>query len=39
MGAVVTGDVPPNTVVFGDPARVRYDLSEYLKKRRKWEEG
>jgi len=39
MGAVVTRDVPPNTVVFGNPAKVRYGLSEYLEKRRKWEEG
>ena len=39
MGAVVTKDVPSGTVVFGNPARVRYGLSEYLDKKRKWEEG
>ena len=38
MGAVVTKDVPPNTVVYGNPARVRYSLSEYLEKKRRWEE-
>jgi len=39
MGSVVTRDVPPKTVVFGNPARVRYSLSEYLEKKRKWEES
>lgn len=38
MGAVVTKDVPPGTVVYGNPARVRYGLSEYLDKKMKWEE-
>lgn len=38
MGSVVTRDVPPEKVVFGNPARVRYSSSEYLEKKRKWEE-
>ena len=37
MDAVVTKDVPPETVVFGNPARVRYSLSEYLDKKNEWE--
>lgn len=39
MGAVVTRDVLPETVVFGNPARVRYSLKEYLEKKEKWEKG
>jgi len=37
MGAVVTKDVPPNTVVMGIPAKVKYSREEYDKKRNKWE--
>jgi len=37
MGAVVTKDVPPNTVVIGIPAKVKYSREEYDKKRNKWQ--
>lgn len=37
MGAVVTKDVPPNTLVVGVPAKVKYSREEYDKKRAKWE--
>ena len=36
MGAVVTKDVPPGTVVVGVPARVAYSREEYDKKRAAW---
>jgi len=39
MGAVVTRDVLPDTVVYGNPARTRYSLSEYLKKKEAWEKN
>lgn len=38
-GSVVTKDVPPGIVVFGNPARPRYTRQEYETKREKWEKG
>ncbi len=38
MGAVVTRDVPENSVVIGVPATIRYTREEYDKKQRKWKE-
>ena len=37
MGSVVTKDVPPDTVVFGNPSRMRYTAEEYTKKKELWE--
>jgi len=36
MGSVVTKDVPPETVVMGHPATVRYSREEYETKKKKW---
>jgi acetyltransferase-like isoleucine patch superfamily enzyme len=36
MGAVVTKDVPPNVVVMGHPATVRYSREEFDQKKKKW---
>ncbi len=36
MGAVVTKNVPPNVVVMGHPATIRYSREEYETKRKKW---
>ena len=38
MGAVVTRDVPENSVVIGVPATIRYTREEYDKKQRRWKE-
>tara|TARA_B100001971_G_scaffold133097_1_gene122871 strand:+ start:353 stop:853 length:501 start_codon:yes stop_codon:yes gene_type:complete len=37
MGAVVTKDVPPETVVMGNPAKAAYSRSKYDKKKHIWE--
>jgi acetyltransferase-like isoleucine patch superfamily enzyme len=36
MGAVVTKDVPANTVVVGIPAKAKYSRQDYDKKQAKW---
>ena len=38
MGAVVTKDVPPETVVIGNPARIKYSRKEYDEKKAVWED-
>jgi acetyltransferase-like isoleucine patch superfamily enzyme len=37
MAAVVTKDVPPNTVVMGHPAKPVYSREEYDRKKKEWE--
>ena len=39
MGAVVTRDVPDDSVVIGVPATIRYTRQEYDKKQRRWKES
>jgi UDP-2-acetamido-3-amino-2,3-dideoxy-glucuronate N-acetyltransferase len=36
MAAVVTKDVPPDVVVMGHPARIKYSRSEYNRKQTEW---
>jgi UDP-2-acetamido-3-amino-2,3-dideoxy-glucuronate N-acetyltransferase len=38
MGAVVTKDVPSDTVVIGNPAKITYSRKEYDAKKAVWEE-
>lgn len=39
MGAVVTKDVPPDCVVVGVPAKIKYSREEYDKKKKNWEDS
>ena len=39
MGAVVTRNVPEDSVVIGVPATIRYTRKEYDKKQRQWMES
>ena len=39
MGAIVTKNVPENTVVIGSPASIRYSREEYDKKQKQWKES
>ncbi len=39
MGSVVTKDVPPDSVVVGVPAKVKYTREEYNKKQKDWLES
>jgi len=36
MGAIVTRDVAPDTVVYGTPARAAYPTSNYVQKQSNW---
>ena len=37
MAAVVTKDVPPDIVVMGHPARIKYSRTEYDRKKAEWD--
>ena len=36
MGSVVTRDVPPDTLVYGNPARGGYPMEKFIQKRKEW---
>ena len=36
MGAVVVSHVPPNSVVFGNPAKIKYSRVKYDLKQKEW---
>jgi acetyltransferase-like isoleucine patch superfamily enzyme len=36
MAAVVTRDVPPDVVVMGHPAKIKYSRAEYNSKQAAW---
>jgi acetyltransferase-like isoleucine patch superfamily enzyme len=36
MAAVVTKDIPPDVVVMGHPAKVKYSRAEYNSKQAEW---
>lgn len=36
MGAIVTRDVEPGSVVYGSPATNRYEILEYKSRQEKW---
>lgn len=38
MGSLVTRDVPPNTVVYGVPAKRKMAKDEYIRKQKLWSE-
>ena len=39
MGAIVTRDVPPESVVFGNPAMEKYTREIYIRKKAEWEKN
>jgi UDP-2-acetamido-3-amino-2,3-dideoxy-glucuronate N-acetyltransferase len=39
MGSIVTKDVPSETIVYGNPARSGYPLSEFQRRKKNWEKN
>ena len=39
MGAIVTHDVPSDSVVYGNPAEKHYSYETYLHKKERWEKS